>query len=71
MMVFLASLQSIDKSLYEAGKIDGANRFQLFRYITIPAQKPTFLIVTILQIIWELSFFDLVFSDACNHTYFI
>lgn len=61
MMVFLASLQSIDKNLYEAAKIDGANGFQLFRYITIPALKPTFFIVTILQIIWEFSSFDLVY----------
>lgn len=61
MMVFLASLQSIDKNLYEAAKIDGANRFQLFRYITIPALKPTFILVIILQIIWEFSSFDLVY----------
>ena len=61
MMVFLASLQSIDKSFYEAAQIDGANRWQLFRYITIPALKPTFIIVAILQIIWEFSAFDLVY----------
>ncbi len=60
MMVFLASLQSIDKNLYEAAQIDGANSWQLFKYITIPALKPTFLIVAILQIIWEFCSFDLV-----------
>lgn len=61
MMVFLAALQSIDKSLYEAAQIDGASSWQMFKYITLPSLKPTLIIVTILQIIWEFSSFDLVY----------
>jgi oligogalacturonide transport system permease protein len=36
MVIFLAALQSVDKSLYEAAAIDGANPWHLFRYITLP-----------------------------------
>jgi len=36
MLVFLAGLQGIEKQFYEAAKIDGANRWQTFRYITVP-----------------------------------
>lgn len=61
MIVFLSSLKSIDKNIYEAAKIDGANRLQTFKYITLPILKPTFIILTILQVIWEFSSFDLVY----------
>ncbi|MGG4034050.1 sugar ABC transporter permease [Paenibacillus cisolokensis] len=37
MMIFLAGLQGIPKELYEAASMDGANRFQQLRYITIPS----------------------------------
>ncbi|RBW68071.1 carbohydrate ABC transporter permease [Bacillus taeanensis] len=48
MMIFLAGLQSIDSSLYEAADIDGANTFQKFLFITIPSLKPIlmFLVIT-------------------------
>lgn len=41
MIIFLAGLQSIPEELYEAAKIDGANRWQLFRSITWPLLTPT------------------------------
>lgn len=48
MMIFLAGLQNIDSSLYEAADIDGANTFQKFLFITIPSLKPIlmFLVIT-------------------------
>jgi len=47
MVVFLAGLQGIDKSYYEAADIDGANIIQKVRFITIPLLKPvTFFIMT-------------------------
>lgn len=47
MIVFLAGLQGIDKTYYEAADIDGANIIQKVRYITIPLLKPvTFFIMT-------------------------
>lgn len=41
MVIFLAGLQDIPDSLYEAADMDGANSWQLFRYITLPMLKPT------------------------------
>jgi multiple sugar transport system permease protein len=41
MVIYLAGLQGIPESLYEAAKIDGANEPQLFRYITMPLMTPT------------------------------
>jgi multiple sugar transport system permease protein len=61
MLVILAALQSIDKKLYEAAQIDGANRWQSFWAVTFPALKPTLVIVIILEIIWIFSSFDLVY----------
>ena len=40
MLLFLASLQGVSKSLYEAAEIDGANAFQRFRHITLPMISP-------------------------------
>lgn len=45
-IIYLAGLQSIPKDLYEAARIDGANIFQQFRFITIPLLKP-FIILTV------------------------
>lgn len=61
MLVLLSALQSIDHSLYEAAAIDGASRWQTFRHVTLPALKPVILVVTILEIIWTFSTFDLVY----------
>jgi multiple sugar transport system permease protein len=60
MLIFLATLQSIDRSLYEAATIDGANRWQSFRHVTLPALKPIMAIVVVLLTIWSFSTFDLV-----------
>ncbi|WP_172674211.1 carbohydrate ABC transporter permease [Syntrophomonas palmitatica] len=61
MVFFLATLQTIDKTLYEAAQIDGANRWQAFWTVTFPAMKPAIIIVTILEIIWNFCSFDLVY----------
>jgi ABC-type sugar transport system permease subunit len=43
MLVILAGLQSIQAELYEAAAIDGANAFQMWRHITLPGLRPTFI----------------------------
>jgi len=66
MLMFLAALQSVPKSHYEAAAIDGATTVQQFFYITIPSVQPvTFLVVT-LGLIGTLQMFDQVaiFGDA-------
>lgn len=48
MIVYLSGLQEIPKDLYEAGEIDGASKWNKFRYITVPYLKPiTFFIVSV------------------------
>ncbi|WP_238709576.1 carbohydrate ABC transporter permease [Natronorubrum halophilum] len=47
MIIFLAGLQTIPESLYEAAEIDGATRLQKFRYVTVPQLKPVLLFIVI------------------------
>lgn len=57
---FLAGLQSIPATLYEAASIDGANKTQQFFRITIPQLKPVILSVVLLDSIWTLNLFPLI-----------
>ncbi|ACL68800.1 binding-protein-dependent transport systems inner membrane component [Halothermothrix orenii H 168] len=58
MLIYLAGLQDIPSSLYEAAEVDGANTWQKFRYVTIPQLRHiTFLVVT-LGLIGTLQVFD-------------
>ncbi|MCB0547016.1 MAG: sugar ABC transporter permease [Phaeodactylibacter sp.] len=56
-ILFLVGLQSVPKSYYEAAEVDGANAWQQFRYITLPAINPTFFMVVILSTIGGFSLF--------------
>ena len=58
MVFYLAGLQNIDESLYEAAQIDGASPFAIFRKITIPLLRPTILLTTIMSINGTLQLFD-------------
>ncbi len=58
MVLFLAGLQGIPEDLYEAGRIDGANGFQLFRKITVPLLTPVIFFQLILGIIGSLQILD-------------
>jgi len=49
-ILYIASIAGIDPSMYEAAVVDGANRFQRLRYITIPALMPTITIMLILRV---------------------
>jgi multiple sugar transport system permease protein len=57
MLVFLAGLNNIPEALYEAAKIDGANRRRTFRHITIPLIMPTMLFVVVTQFIAHMQVF--------------
>jgi multiple sugar transport system substrate-binding protein len=57
MVIFLGGLQTIPETHYEAARIDGANSWQCFRYITLPGLAPTMLLVVILTTIGYLQFF--------------
>lgn len=60
-MMILASLQAVDKSLYEAAEVDGASIFVRFRYITLPEIMPAIISVATLRIIWNFYKFDDVY----------
>lgn len=56
-VIYLAGLQSIPSSLYEAARIDGANSWKAFLHITIPLLRPVILFVLITSIIAGLQIF--------------
>lgn len=58
MIFFLSGLQSVPESLYEASRIDGANKVQQFFFITIPQLKPILLFTGIMSTIGTLQLFD-------------
>lgn len=58
MVFYLAGLQNIEYSVYEAAKIDGASPFQSFRKITVPLLKPTILLTAIMSTNGTLQLFD-------------
>ena len=58
MVFYLAGLQNIDDSVYEASYIDGATPFQQFMKITIPLLKPTILLTAIMSTSGTLQLFD-------------
>lgn len=60
MISILAGLQSIPKELYEAAHIDGANSIKAFIHITIPQLKPILLSIGLLDAIWTLNLFPLI-----------
>mgnify|MGYP001209298299 FL=1 len=61
MVIFLAGLQGIPKSYYEAADIDGATAFQKFRSITLPMLSPTTFFIMIMAIISSFQVFDQAF----------
>ena len=60
MILFLAGLQSVPLELVEAAKLDGAGAWQVFRNVTLPALRPTTVVVVIMTIINSLKVFDLI-----------
>jgi multiple sugar transport system permease protein len=58
MVFYLAGLQGIPETLYEAAKIDGASKWQLLRYITLPLITPTAFFCLIISSIGAFQIFD-------------
>lgn len=61
-VLVLAALKTIPGTLYRAAKMDGATSWESFRYITLPAIRPTLIVVGILQVIVGLQVFDLLYT---------
>lgn len=60
MMLFIAALQSLDKNMIEAARIDGASRWQVLRHVVIPLMYPTIRLSIFFAIVGSLQLFDLI-----------
>jgi multiple sugar transport system permease protein len=58
MIIIIAGLQGISPALYEAAKIDGAKKWQEFRYITLPLLRPTIFLALIISVAGSFKAFD-------------
>lgn len=61
MVIFLSGMSMINQSLFEASKIDGANAFNTFRFVTVPLLSPTIFFVVVITCISSFQVFDLIY----------
>lgn len=60
MVLYLASIQTVPRDLYEACIVDGGNKWQQFRYVTLPMIVPGITISVIMSIMTEMKQYDIV-----------
>jgi len=60
-IILLSGLKSIPVHLYEASEIDGANKWQIFRFITLPLIKNLYIMCTLLSTIWTMGDFIIIY----------
>ncbi len=60
-LILFAGLTALPKELYEAGKVDGASKLQLFRYVTVPLLRPLIVIVLFIRIVDATKTFDKIY----------
>ena len=58
---FLAALQGIDHTVYEAARVDGAGAFKSFRAITLPALRPTIMVIIVMRTVEKFKAFDIFY----------
>lgn len=72
MVLFLAALQQVDKNLYEASYLDGANKVKQFWHVTLPMITPTVFLTLILTVIGSMKVFGQIYvmtnGGPGNHT---
>lgn len=61
LVMFTGAIQSVSPDIYEAAELDGANRFQVFRYIIAPSIKPIILLQMILAVKGAISVYEIPF----------
>lgn len=61
-LILSAALRSIPERLYDAAKIDGASRWQIFRSVTLPLLKPVLLVVLLMRTMGLVKTFDKIFT---------
>ena len=65
-VILLAGLQSLPREPYEAAIVDGANRWQIFRYITIPLLSPVMALAVLLRAVEAVKIFDIIFVTTAG-----
>ena len=60
-LILLAGLQLIPHDLFEAAALDGASRWAAFRHITLPLLVPVLAVTTVLNLVYALRVFDVVY----------
>jgi len=60
MISYWAALQNVPRDQYEAARVDGANFWQEFRYVTLPNLAEVTRTLIVLRVIWTVTYFDLV-----------
>lgn len=60
-LLLLAGLQNVPGYLYRAARVDGANAWQRFRFVTLPGLRTPLMLAVVLQAIWSFKVFDLIF----------
>ena len=76
MVIALGGLQSIPSELYEAARVDGANRWQQFKNITLPMLKPVMIPATVLGTVWTFNNINVVWlvsngGEPSNQTHIL
>lgn len=61
LVLFLAAMQSVDKELYEAARVDGASAWREFWHVTVPGVRPTLVFVMLIIIVWSVKVFDYIY----------
>lgn len=61
MILFIAAINGIPNELYEAARVDGANKFQTFFLITLPMLRSTIINAIVLVLVGSLKYFDIVY----------
>ncbi len=61
MVISLGALQAIPGDLYEAARVDGAGRLQVFRFVTLPSIKPALVPAIILSVVWTFNMFNIIY----------
>jgi multiple sugar transport system permease protein len=61
-LLLLAGLQTMPREIWDAATVDGAGIFQRFRHITLPWLRPALTVVTVLNVIYGLMQFDVIFA---------
>jgi ABC-type sugar transport system permease subunit len=60
MLMMMAGMKNIPQERYEAAAIDGANKWQQFRHVTLPGLKPIILVAVILETAWWFKHFTII-----------